>query len=64
MAGKGEVRDFLQKHNLQQYADKFIELGYDDLSQLQGMLMEELKDVLKDADIFKPGHQKRFLAAI
>ena len=46
------------KHNLQQYADKFIELGYDDLNQLQGKLMEELKDVLKDAGILSWTPQK------
>ena len=49
---------------MQQYADKFIGLGYDDLNQLQEMLMKELKAVLKGADIFKLGHQKRLLAAI
>ena len=36
-----------------------INLGYDDFNQLQGILMEELKYVLKDAGIFKPGHQKK-----
>ncbi len=64
MAGEDEIRDFLQKHNLQQYFDKFIELVYDDLNQLQEMLTDELKEVAKDAGMLKPGHQKRFVAAI
>ncbi len=38
----------MQKHNLQQYIHRFIELGYDDLKQLQEMSTEDLKEVLKD----------------
>ena len=60
-----EVRDFLEKNNLNQYADKFLYLGYDDMTQLQEMPSYELADVMKEIGIFeRPGHRKRFISAL
>jgi hypothetical protein len=52
--------DFLEKNNLSQYVNKFMELGYDDLKQLFDMQPEEIIDVLKEVALYdKPGHRKR-----
>ncbi len=60
-----EIRTFLEKNNLSQYVNKFLELGYDDLKQLLDMQQEEIIDVLKEVALYdKPGHRKRFVSAI
>ena len=60
-----EVRDFLEKNNLNHYADKFLYLGYDDMTQLQEMPSHELAYVMKEIGIFeRPGHRKRFISAL
>jgi hypothetical protein len=60
-----EIRTFLEKNNLSQYVNKFMELGYDDLNQLLNMQPEEIIDVLKEVALYdKPGHRKRFVSAI
>ena len=59
------MRDFLGKNNLNQYANKFFDLGYDDMVQLQEMSSDELAEVIKEVGIFeKPGHRKRFTSAL
>ena len=65
MTTEAEVREILAKHNLSQYADKFIDLGYDDMVQLQEMSADELNTVMKEVGIFgKPSHRKRFASAV
>lgn len=60
-----EIREFLAKNNLSQYVNKFIELGYDDLTQLLDMSSDEITDVMKEVTLYdKPGHRKRFVSAI
>jgi NADH:ubiquinone oxidoreductase subunit F (NADH-binding) len=62
-----KIQTFLEKNNLSQYVNKFMELGYDDLKQLLDMQPEEIIDVLKEVVLYgKSGHQchrKRFLSA-
>ena len=60
-----EIRAFLEKNNLLQYINKFIELGYDDLRQLLDTSSEEIADVMKEVTLYdKPGHRKRFVSAL
>ena len=51
-----QVRDFLGKNNLNQYANKLFDPGYDDMVQLQEISSDELAEVIKEVGIFeKPG---------
>ena len=60
-----EIKDFLEKNNLAQYYDSFLNLGYDDLPQLLEMTLEDLKDVMTEVGlIHKPGHRKPFVAVL
>ena len=53
------------KNNLNQYVDKFFDLGYDDMVQLQEMPSDELAEVMKEVGIFeKPCPRKRFTSAL
>jgi hypothetical protein len=54
-----KIRTFLEKNNLSQYVNKFMELGYEDLKQLFDMQPEEIIDVFKEVALYdKPGHRK------
>ena len=67
MAAEDKVCTFLHKNNLGQYFESFIEQGYDDLKQIisYSNSFEELDNLMKDVGLFsKPGHKKRFLAAV
>ena len=67
MAAENEVRAFLHKNNLGQYFESFIEQGYDDFKQIISFSnsFEELDNMMKDVGLLsKPGHKKRFLAAV
>ena len=60
-----EIRAFLEKNNLLQYINEFIELGYDDLKQLLDMSSDETADVMEKVTLYdKPGHRKRFVFAL
>jgi hypothetical protein len=60
-----EIQTFLEKNNLSQYVNKFMELGYDDLKQLLDMQPEEIIDVLKEVVLYGKSdhqcHRKRFI---
>ncbi|CAB3997854.1 ---NA--- [Paramuricea clavata] len=47
-----KIQTFLEKNNLSQYVNKFMELGYDDLKQLLDMQPEEIMDVLKEVVLY------------
>ena len=67
MESSEEVRSFLERNNLSQYLNNFLNEGYDDLSQIVEMAdkYSELECLMKDVQMFqKPGHRKRFVAAI
>ena len=58
---KIQLEHFLrvEKNNLSQYVNKFMELVYDDLKQLLDMQPEEIIDVLKEVALYdKSGHRK------
>jgi hypothetical protein len=62
-----EIREFLEKNNLSQYFDNFIDQGYDDMDQILSMAGNplELNSLMKDVAMFeKPGHKKRFVGAV
>lgn len=62
-----EVRSFLERNNLGQYLNNFLNEGYDDLNQIVSIAdnYSELESLMKDVEMFpKPGHRKRFVAAI
>ncbi len=60
-----EIKNFLERNNLAQYYDSFLNLGYDDLPQLLEMSAEDLTVVIAEVGlVHKPGHRKRFVAAL
>ncbi|CAB3978156.1 NAB region 1 [Paramuricea clavata] len=62
-----EIREFLEKNNLSQYFDNFIDQGYDDMDQILSMASNplELNSLMKDVAMFeKPGPKKRFFGAV
>ena len=60
-----EIKNFLERNNLAQYYDSFLNLGYDDLPQLLDMSVEELSGVIAEVGlVHKPRHRKRFVAAL
>lgn len=62
-----DVQKFLEKNNLSQYFDNFVDQGYDDLDQILSMVNcnSELTSLMQDVGIYdKPGHRKRFTAAL
>ena len=66
-SGEEEVRIFLERNNLSYYLSSFLKEGYDDLNQIISMAdnYSELESMMKDVHMFeKPGHRKRFVAAI
>lgn len=61
------IREFLEKNNLSQYFENFIDQGYDDMDQILSMANNplELDCLMKDVAMFeKPGHKKRFVGAV
>ena len=60
---KSSVSAKLEMLNLEQYETELIvEQGYDDLSMLQDLTVEELEQVADDVKM-KPGHKKKFVAS-
>ena len=67
MAELHNVQNFLKKSNLSQYFESFCDQGYDDLGQILSFANDhaELHSLMGDVGLSKkPGHMKRFLAAI
>jgi hypothetical protein len=50
-----EIREFLEKNNLSQYFDNFIDQGYDDMDQILSMASNplELNSLMKDVAMFE-----------
>ena len=64
---KEKVRIFLENCKLGQYFSNFLEQGYDDLEQIVEFSknVQEMDSFLKDVGLHtKPGHKRRFVAAI
>ena len=62
-----EVSSLLKDANLQlsEYQEKFEKNGYDDLVQIIEMTDEDVLELLEHVGLNdKPGHKKRFLAAL
>ena len=62
-----EVASLLKDANLQlsEYQEKFEKNGYDDLVQIIEMTNEDILELLEHVGLNeKPGHKKRFLAAL
>ena len=61
------VQSFLQRNNLGQYFDEIEAKGYNDMNQIISLASDEseLSSLLEDVGLVsKPGHRKRFIAAI
>ena len=60
MASMDEVKSILKSWNLSQYADTFLEQGYDDLAYLKGLGEDALQRVANSVGM-KPGHAGKFV---
>ena len=58
------VKEFLKENKLDVYINNFDSFGYDDMGQLLSLKTDELMSVATESSIEKPGHRKRFVAAI
>ena len=59
-----DVKNFLTKHKLENYWNKFDETGNDNLEKLQTLSHSELHGVLKNDINMKDGHIRKFLNAL
>ena len=59
-----EVGEFLKRNKFDVHIDNLEDVGYDDMNQLLSMNNNELMSVATETNIEKPGHIKRFIAAI
>ena len=57
------VQDFLALHTLSQYADAFVEQGWDSLQQLLSLSEVDLQVLIADTEM-KSGHAARLRAAL
>ena len=63
--GNMDVSSLLKDAKLTQYEDIFFDKGYDDLEHIMSMTEIDINDLLFDVGLDnKPGHRKRFLAAL
>ncbi len=61
LTAEERLRQWLREINLQQYADRFLEEGYDDITQFILMSETEVDEMLQETGLGrKPGHKKRF----
>ena len=44
-AGEDEVKTFLLSHGLAEYHDKLVDVGYDTISRLKNIVLEDLLDI-------------------
>lgn len=62
---ENKVRLLLKESGMDEYWEKFVDNGYDDLNQLLEMSKSELEETLcSDINMTKKGHRKRFIAKI
>ena len=59
-----DIKEFLKKHKLSNYWDKFDETGNDDLEELATLSERELRGILKNDITMKDGHIRKFLNAV
>ena len=63
--GNMDVSSLLKDAKLRQYEEIFFDKGYDDLEHIMSMTEIDINDLLFDVGLDnKPGHRKRFLAAL
>lgn len=61
LTAEDRLRQWLGEINLQQYADRFYEEGYDDITQIILMNEAEIDEMLQETGLEKKaGHKKRF----
>ena len=61
----GDVKEFLQKHGLSEYATAMVdEHGYDSMSLIEGLLDDSQLDALTDLVGMKAGHKIKFKALL
>ncbi len=56
------LEQFFAKNRLSDYLNQFIESGYDDMSFILDTNEAEVFDMLKDGEVTKVGHIKKFIA--
>ena len=55
------MRAFLRSIKLDQYCEKLIESGNDDLQEMSKLPEEELRQALQEDVEMKPGHVRKFV---